>query len=781
MATNSSRNALESALFDSFGFSEFRSGQREVVEAVLKGKDALVLWATGRGKSLCYQLPPMHTGATAVIVSPLISLMHDQVTKLNATVGEGRKVVAVLLGSAQVDPSIEGKALNGEFRFVFVSPEKMVKRGFLEKLLGLHYTNGLALVAIDEAHCISEWGHQFRKEYQQLGAIREALGQAVPILALTATAVDAVRNDIVKTLGLVDPFTSISTVDRPNLSLKVNLLPSGGTKSIHTNLEPVVDAIRTTRGSTIIYASTRAKVKMLVDVLRGKLAPSGILVLAYPSGDMTPGDRADVHQRFMDNRCLCVVATIAFGMGIDKPDIRRIVHYGSCKTFEEYYQQIGRAGRDGMPAECIMICSDQDFTNFHSTFYLEGLSPTAKKAIKLVRPPAGVRSRQFILQEGIDNEVLWRGFYYSTLWHLRQLLRTCKARKDRTRDFSRVARVVLLAVKAGGGVLGKSGIRKVINGNYKPKSGVVSFQLQNAIDEIARCRSAGKRRSLDFYEGILSSLAAEKYVVRSFQSFKTGTRDITYESFELTQLGANAVVDSSKKVILPVPPLIRKEERELEEKVQLQKDKLVKAGVSLCSVPTEELNNGSGPVIEAHLHWIRTLESYRKRGAAKRAEANEELLRRIEGWRDLKAQKLRMAPAAVIPPDMARRIAYSKPTEPTALRAIGLRIADSDSLLRIIASWLKEFDCSKVETGSKRNESSEDEMLICFPAKCQGVRRPLFVYKKSNKWEMSWERFQAGENHQTIAMDPGQRKNRRPLATSTIFGHLMKAVEYGLK
>ena len=454
-AAASGDGSLSGTLQRYYGFDDFREGQREVVEAVLRGRDAAVFWATGQGKSLCYQVPALHTGRTAVVVSPLISLMQDQCSRLNA-LGAGPlagRQVATYLGASQADPTAEARALRGELLLLYVTPEKLESGGFLTALAALHASKpggGLCLVAVDEAHCVSSWGHDFRPAFRSIGNVRRTAGlERVPLIALTATAVPRVQADVIAQLGLRDPHVALLSFDRPNLAIAVRRKPPTG--GFGAALAPLVAELRTKPhgNSTIVYAPTRNQVDEVAAHLARSLAGTAVVVAPYHAGH-SPADREDAHNGFLVGAVQVIVATVAFGMGIDKPDTRRVVHWGTPKTVEEYYQQIGRAGRDGLRGECLMFANDSDFCRYDSDFYTKELGAEAKAAtlqsLNALRRFAmdTVRCRRAALLEFFE-EVPSFGERCGTCDN-------CVAAKehagDTERDFGPEARVVLLAVGA---------------------------------------------------------------------------------------------------------------------------------------------------------------------------------------------------------------------------------------------------------------------------------------------------------------------------------------------
>jgi ATP-dependent DNA helicase RecQ len=344
------------SLHQHFGFDRFRAGQSEVISAILAGKDAVVVMPTGSGKSLCYQLPAMMLQGATLVVSPLIALMKDQVDVLQA-----RHLPATFINSSltpgEQRTRIEGLR-RGEFKLVYIAPERFRSNRFVEALQQVR----ISLFAVDEAHCISTWGHDFRPDYLRLkSAIQELKG--VQTLALTATATPYVRSDIIQQLGLEKPPTFVSGFDRPNLSIEV----------IHTERERqkiahIKRLARTREGSGIIYTTTRKAVEQVA--LR--LQEHGLRVVAYHAG-LGDSARARAQEEFMSGRAQMIVATNAFGMGIDKPDIRFVAHYQMPGSIEAYYQEIGRAGRDGLPSTCILLFNYAD-KNTHD-FFIEGSYP----------------------------------------------------------------------------------------------------------------------------------------------------------------------------------------------------------------------------------------------------------------------------------------------------------------------------------------------------------------------------------------------------------------------
>lgn len=330
-----------------FGHSAFRPMQWKIVRSILEDKrDNCVVMATGYGKSLCYQYPPVYTGKTAVVVSPLISLMEDQVRGLAAA-----NIPACFLGSAQ---SRQGQVVNdllaGEYRVLYITPEFAESNLNLPKILDERV--GITLFAIDEAHCVSQWGHDFRHSYRKLGALRQSFPH-VPFLALTATATPNVREDIVCALSLKDVVLTCTSFDRPNLYLDV--------RRKGVMIDDLKNVIPKDGSPTIVYCSTRGTTEEVNKLLHNL----GIKCALYHAG-LSLEERKRSHTMFLEDKVQVVVATVAFGMGIDKPDVRRIVHYGAPRDIESYYQEIGRAGRDGLPSMCIVFFSNADLlTNKH--------------------------------------------------------------------------------------------------------------------------------------------------------------------------------------------------------------------------------------------------------------------------------------------------------------------------------------------------------------------------------------------------------------------------------
>jgi ATP-dependent DNA helicase RecQ len=338
---SSRRTSVDATLREVFGYDAFRPHQREIVEHVIAGGSAFVLMPTGGGKSLCYQVPALHRPGTAIVVSPLISLMKDQVDALR-----GNGVSASCLNSS-LSPGEASSVLRqlhaGALDLLYVAPERLMLDGTIAMLRELP----VSLFAIDEAHCVSQWGHDFRPEYVQLGRLRE-LFPDVPFVALTATADDTTREDVRARLGLLDAPVYAAGFDRPNIRYTVveKTQPAAQLKEF----------VRRHEGdSGIVYCLTRKR----VEEVAARLRADGVEASAYHAG-MPAAERTRVQDVFLRDDAQLIVATVAFGMGIDKPDVRFVVHYDCPKNIEGYYQETGRAGRDGLPAEALLLFGLQD-------------------------------------------------------------------------------------------------------------------------------------------------------------------------------------------------------------------------------------------------------------------------------------------------------------------------------------------------------------------------------------------------------------------------------------
>jgi ATP-dependent DNA helicase RecQ len=352
---------LLATLKETFGYDSFRPLQEEIIADALAGRDVFALLPTGGGKSLCFQLPALLREGLTVVVSPLIALMKDQVDALTAAGVQATFLNSTLDGD---EARARFRGLHrGEYRLLYAAPERLLLPGFVENLRSWNVNQ----IAIDEAHCISEWGHDFRPEYRQLVELREALPD-VPVMALTATATERVREDIVERLHLREPRCYVASFNRPNLTYRV--IPRAG---------PYDQTLAFLRGrpgeSGIIYCGSRKAAESVAE----RLVADRIHAKPYHAG-LTNEDRGRHQDLFLRDEVRVICATIAFGMGINKPNVRFVLHYDLPKNLEGYYQETGRAGRDGLPAECVLLFSAADVVK--QTAFIEEKSPEEQRVAR---------------------------------------------------------------------------------------------------------------------------------------------------------------------------------------------------------------------------------------------------------------------------------------------------------------------------------------------------------------------------------------------------------------
>ncbi|KAL0911570.1 hypothetical protein M5K25_019719 [Dendrobium thyrsiflorum] len=474
---------MESILKHNFGYSQFRPSQKEIIQKVLEGTDCLVVMATGGGKSLCYQVPPLVTGKTAVVISPLLSLMQDQVMALKQ-----RGIKAEHLGSSQTDKDAYSQAERGAFDVLYMTPEKacLLPTRFWSNLLN----SGICLLAVDEAHCISEWGHDFRQEYKQLDMLRGVLLK-VPFMGLTATATKKVRNDIVQSLKMTDPFISIGSFDRKNLFYGVK--PYHRSQLFMDELVKEVSKYNVSGGSVIIYCTTVKDTEQICQLLCG----SGITAGMY-HGQMGSKAREKSHRSFIRDEVNVMVATIAFGMGIDKPNIRCVIHYGCPKSLESYYQESGRCGRDGLASVCWLYYSRSDFAK--ADFYVADVRLEKQRKAIMESLMAAEKycllvscRRQFLLQYFGEKRESDCG--------------NCDncTRDKRERDLSKESFLLLFCIKSCGGRWGLNMPIDVLRGSRSRKT------VDNKFDKLPM-HGHGKDYTTAWWKSLAGLLIAHGYL-----------------------------------------------------------------------------------------------------------------------------------------------------------------------------------------------------------------------------------------------------------------------------
>jgi ATP-dependent DNA helicase RecQ len=351
---------LQKALKATFGYDGFRPLQREIMEANLAGRDSFALLPTGGGKSLCFQLPALLREGLTLVVSPLIALMKDQVNQLDAA-GVEATFLNSSLGVKETKARLAGLH-QGRYKLLYAAPERLMLDHWQENLRAWN----VAAIAIDEAHCISEWGHDFRPEYRQIARLREWLPD-IPLMALTATATERVREDIIKHLRLREPEVFVASFNRPNLSYRV--IPK------EQPTKQILDFIKSRpMDSGIVYCATRAS----VDRVAESLSERGFPAVPYHAG-LTNNERAQNQELFIRDETRIVCATIAFGMGINKPNVRWVIHHDLPKNIEGYYQETGRAGRDGLPGDCLLLFSAGDAAK--QTHFIDEMSDAHEQRI----------------------------------------------------------------------------------------------------------------------------------------------------------------------------------------------------------------------------------------------------------------------------------------------------------------------------------------------------------------------------------------------------------------
>ncbi|XP_044748976.1 Werner syndrome ATP-dependent helicase-like [Coccinella septempunctata] len=717
-----------------FGHNVFRPLQWQIIHSILKSKkDNCAIMSTGYGKSLCYQFPAIYSEGVTLVISPLISLMEDQVYSLKVS-----KISACLLGTAQTQKTkVINEIFEKKYSIIYLTPEFATGDYGSDILQRMHKELNVCLIAVDEAHCVSSWGHDFRPQYRKLSRVRGYL-PGVPILAVTATATKQVEADIISSLRLKNPQILHSGFDRPNLYLEVYQKSQHGPSTDLLKVSENICGVQKFPGPTIIYCLTRKFTETITELLKSK----GINCAAYHAGKSLK-ERKQVHEKFLKDQLDLVVATNAFGMGIDKPDIRCVVHYGSPSSIEAYYQEIGRAGRDGEPARCVMFFSESDFQTHlmlsennkysSSSDHKLSLSSSVRKYLYLTDCRRAFILGYFGEKYSGDNKRCC-DVCYSKSSGMKQEYEGID--KDGKYDFTEDAEKMLKAVDALGGKFGLTTYVLFLRGSRSSK--LRETHKNHAL------HGCGKDKSENWWKSICNILVEQRYILRRTAKFSGFSSYV----FELTDEGRKFLDKNSKN----------KNAVQLKLKPQLDILEQIKAKskIQVCSYNTggEAQSSSKAVLIQEAIQTNRN------------DELDKKLYSLMMDKRYKIADERDCMPHNVISiPDIRELIRV----KPRSLKQLEKCKFEMFSELKICQFGQQMVDIIVQELGPGEDDNENETKMNMIEAL---LRVPL-LEKSSASTDISYNLFKRGQSIEEIS-------EQRLMSQNTIFQHLLDCMKKGL-